>query len=92
MKTDTTTYSKLYKVYNKYRTKYKENPNSQQICCMWSTDNSPDVIEETAPFNDISEIFDIHISEEDAMILYDMDLWEAANMINKRIMDNEDPK
>jgi hypothetical protein len=48
---------------------------------MWSTCDPPDVIEGTEPFDDIEAAFSIHIDEEDALELYDMDLDEAARKI-----------
>jgi hypothetical protein len=69
----------LYKIYNKYRGRYPENSmDSKQMCLMWSTDDPPDVIEGTAPFDEIEEAFDIYIDDNDALELYDMTLEEAA--------------
>jgi hypothetical protein len=51
------------------------------MCCMWSTNNPPDIIEGTNPIYDIEDAFDIEISDEEAMRLYDMDLDEAAQQI-----------
>jgi hypothetical protein len=45
---------------------------------MWSTDNPPDEIEGTEPFNDIEEAFNIAIDDEDALEMYDMSLKEAS--------------
>jgi hypothetical protein len=48
---------------------------------MWSTDDPPDIIEGTEPFCDIETAFDIRISDDDALELYDMDLDKAARKI-----------
>ncbi len=73
----------LEKIYNKHRRNYSENPDSKQMCCMWSTDDPPDVIEETEPLNDIEDTFDIEISDDDALELYEMNLQEAFNYIQE---------
>ena len=48
---------------------------------MWSTNNPPDQIIETEPFDDIEAAFSIVIDEDDAMDLYDMFLKDAAKRI-----------
>jgi len=48
---------------------------------MWSTNDPPDIIEGTSPFDDIEDTFSISISDDDAVELYDMDLDEAARKI-----------
>lgn len=53
------------------------------MCCMWPTDDPPDVLEDTEPLLDIEEAFDISIDEDAAIELYDMMLDEAT----KRIME-----
>ena len=80
MNTDTqkTIHDKLYDIYQKHRKKYKNNPNSKQMCCMWSTSNPPDVIEDTEPFYDIENAFDITINDDDCLELYDMEIEEAV--------------
>ncbi len=80
-----TIYEKLHKIYQKHRRKYKNNSDSKQLCCMWSTSNPPDVIEDTEPFYDLEDAFDITISDEDCLELYDMKLEEAVIKINKII-------
>lgn len=76
-----TVYETLHRIYQKHRRKYRENGDSKQMCCMWSTDDPPDIIEGTPPFDDIEAAFDITIDEDSAMELYDMDLDEAAASI-----------
>ena len=75
------TYNILHEIYQKHRRNYRENGDSKQMCCMWSTNNPPDIIEGTEPFEDIEEAFDIVIDEDDAMDLYDMLLQDAIKKI-----------
>ena len=51
------------------------------MCCMWSTNDPPDQIEGTGPFDDIETAFNIVIYEDDAIDLYDMFLEDAAKKI-----------
>jgi hypothetical protein len=74
-------YDILHRIYRTHRRNYLENPDSNQMCCMWSTDDPPDVIEGTSPFEDIEDAFGILIDDEVALELYDMDLDEAAKKI-----------
>jgi len=71
----------LHALYSKHRTKHRENPDSKQMCCMWSTDDPPDIIEGTEPICDIENAFEIQISDSDAFELYEMDLDSAAQKI-----------
>ncbi len=75
-------YNELHKIYQKHRKKYKRNPDSKQMCCMWSTSNPPDIIEDTKPFYDIEDAFDIIINGDNCMELYDMKLEEAVIKID----------
>jgi len=77
------TYKILYWIYDKHRRKYRENGDSRQMCCMWSTNDPPDDIEGTDPFVDIEKAFGIVIAKDNVFELYDMNLEEAA----KRIME-----
>ena len=81
-------YAKLYQIYKKYQKAYKHNPDSHQMCCMWSTVNPPDSIEDTKQIHDIEKSFNIHLDEMEAFELYDMDLDEAA----KRILEIKERK
>ncbi len=73
------TFDTLYGIYNKHRRHHPENSfDTEQMCLMWSTDNPPDEIEGTEPFNDIEEAFNIAIDDEDALEMYDMSLKEAS--------------
>ena len=74
-------YETLHRIYQKHRRQYRENGDSKQMCCMWSTHEPPDIIEGTPPFEDIEDAFGIAVDEDAAMALYDMDLDEAARKI-----------
>ena len=76
-----TVYEVLHRIYETYRRHYPENPDSEQICCMWSTDDPPDIIEGTPPLIDIEDAFDISIDDDTASELYDIRLDEAARKI-----------
>ena len=74
-------YKTLHAIYNNHRSKYRENPDSKQMCCMWSTDDPPDVLEDTQPLLDLEEAFNICFDEDTAIELYDMKLDEATKKI-----------
>ena len=76
-------YDKLHQIYQNHLRNHKENSDSQQMCCMWSTDDPPDVIEDTQPILDIEDAFDISLDEDSIFKLYDMHLDEAAREIIK---------
>ena len=88
MSTYQSTYKTLHEIYEKHRRNYRENGDSKQMCCMWSTDDPPDQIEGTEPFDDIEAAFNIVIDEDDALDLYDMFLKDAA----KRIIEMQKEK
>ena len=73
----------LKAIYNKHRRNHPENPDSKQLCCMWSTNDPPDVIEGTEPFYDIESAFGVHLNNDEALELYDMTLKQALKYINK---------
>lgn len=75
------TFNTLHQIYDKHRRNYPENSDSAQMCCMWSTDDPPDIIADTEPFIDIEAAFKIVIDEDEALLLYDMDLKDAAKRI-----------
>lgn len=74
-------YQALLAIYNKHRRKYRGNPDSKQMCCMWSTNNPPDSLSDTQPIFDIEDAFNIKIDEDEAMEIYDMVLDEAIKKI-----------
>ena len=71
----------LFKIFVKYKKRYKNPPNSKDMACMWSITKPPDIVEDTPPFNDIEKAFNILIDEDDCLELYDMDLNEATEKI-----------
>ena len=75
-------------IYQKHRKKHRENPDSKQMCCMWSTNDPPDVLEDTKPLLDLMAAFDIRIDEDAAIELYDMTLDQAATRIVELIKVN----
>ncbi len=74
-------YQTLHEIYNKHRRKYRGNPDSKQMCCMWSTNKPPDFLSGTQPIFDIEDAFNIKIDENEAMEIYDMILDEAIKKI-----------
>ena len=74
-------YETLHRIYQKHRRQYRENGDSKQMCCMWSTNDPPDIIEGTPPFDDIEDAFGITVDDDAAMELYDMHLDEATRKI-----------
>ena len=79
---------KLTSIYNRYLIQFRENTNSKQMCCMWSTDDPPDVLTETSQLVEIEEAFGIKLSEDLAVEIYDLSLSDAANRI-KTILDEQ---
>ena len=71
----------LHGVYDKHRRRHRENPDSNQMCCMWSTSNPPDDIQGTMPLCDIERALDITIDEDIAVTIYDMTLDQAADIL-----------
>lgn len=55
------------------------------MCCMWSTDDPPDTITDTDQWAEIEEKLDMSFEEDEAFVLYDMDLDEAAEAIVERM-------
>jgi hypothetical protein len=51
------------------------------MCCMWSTNDLPDLIEGTPPFDDIEYEFNISIDDDTALELYDLNLADSAGKI-----------
>jgi hypothetical protein len=74
-------YETLHRIYEKHRRNYRENGDSKQMCCMWSTYDPPDIIEGTPPSDDIEDAFGITLDDDTASELYDMHLDKAATKI-----------
>ena len=49
-------------MHDRYWIQFPENTNSNQMCCMWSTDNPPDILTETDQLVEIKDAFGIHSS------------------------------
>jgi hypothetical protein len=77
----------LYKIFREYVGHMEPNENSQ-FCIMWALDDPPDVLEITPQIGSIEEAFDISLSEDDAVELFDMSLLEASFRIQKAIESN----
>jgi len=82
-------YERLHKLYKKHLRRFK-NPDSKQICCMWSTRNPPDEIYDCSQMDDIQDEFNVRVTEDDALELYDMTLDEATKFIAKLIRTQND--
>jgi len=80
-------YDILHDIYKKYLT---EGPDSKQICGMWSMSNPPDSddIFYSSQIDEIENKFNLELSEDDVMELYDMDLNEAVEYIEKLKKEN----
>ncbi len=50
---------------------------------MWSTNDPPDIVEGTQPFQDIEKAFSIMIEDDDAFKMYEMTLKEALIRIQE---------
>ncbi len=75
-------YDILNEIYQIHRRKYPENSrDSRQMCLMWSTNDPPDIIEDTPPFDDIADAFGITIDWEEALEFYDIHLDEAVTRL-----------
>ncbi len=77
----------LYKVFREYAGHLEPNENSQ-LCIMWALNDPPDVLDCTAQIGSIEEAFDISLSEDDAVELFDMSLLEASLYIQKILENN----
>ena len=82
-------YTKLYNIYKKYRARHRENPDSKQMSCMWSSKNPPDILLDTKPIIEIDKMFEIELDEDQCVDIYDMDISEAAKAIIQKLNDNK---
>lgn len=74
-------YQRLHRIYKKYQSRYRRNPDSKQMACMWSTYRLPDTLCDTKQIEEIEKEFGIELTEDEAVELYDMLLDEAAKRI-----------
>lgn len=70
----------LIKIHKKYSGERRSNEDSQ-MCTLWSTSNPPDILENTAPFDKLVDVFDYGFSEKEAVEFYDMEIKDAAAYI-----------
>ncbi len=78
----------LIKIHEKYSSK-RYSDESSQMCTMWSTDDPPDILEDTEPLEAICNMIDKNIDEDYAVELYDMTLKEAAVSLYAFLKENE---
>ncbi|MCF6318953.1 MAG: hypothetical protein L3J83_06705 [Proteobacteria bacterium] len=78
---------RFYAIYRKHVKRYSHT-DTNQMCCMWSISNPPDQIFETAQIYDIENEFDLELTEDDAMELYDMDCSVAIAFIQRKLEEN----
>jgi hypothetical protein len=76
----------LYTIFREYVGHIEPNENSQ-LCIMWAPDDPPDVLDITPQIGSIEEAFDISLSEDDAVELFDMSLLEASFYI-QNLLEN----
>jgi len=72
----------LIKVHRKYSGE-KFSDRESQMCTLWSTLDPPDILEGTAPLNEIEKVFEFSFTEMQAVEFYDMTIEEAAEYIFK---------
>ena len=70
----------LNKIHKKYSGERRSNEDSQ-MCTLWSISNPPDVLECTAPYYEIVDVFNYEFSEEKSIEFYDMNIKDAATYI-----------
>lgn len=79
---NTSTKNRLQELHDQYRKLYRESTNPKQMCCMWSIKDPPNDLVNTDQIYSIEEIFNIALSEEDVMDIYDMNVVDAAARID----------
>ena len=77
----------LIKIHKKYSGERHSNENAQ-MCTLWSVYDPPDILEDTAPFNELVKAFNFDFSEDEAVEFYDMNISDAAayifNLLQKK--------
>ena len=76
--------NKLFILFERYSPESKPNADSQ-MCLLWSIKNPPDVLEGTIQLEAIEAEFEITITEDEAVEIYDMNLQEASEYIQELI-------
>lgn len=69
--------NKLFLLFERYSPESKPSADSQ-MCLLWSVKNPPDVLEGTKQLEAIEAEFEIIITEDAAVEMYDMNLQEAS--------------
>ena len=77
-------YNRLIEIYIKHCNYYR-NKDSKQMCCMWDLEDLPDEIFECDQIYDIMNEFDIDLTEDDAIEMYDMNFDLAVNFIEEKL-------
>ncbi|MDA3809030.1 MAG: hypothetical protein PF518_01750 [Spirochaetaceae bacterium] len=83
-KMNSKTKNKLLVIFKKYIPEKKPNEKSQ-MCLIWSTEKSPDILTETDQMEDLETVFNLDFSEDEAIQIYDMTIAEAAIYIDEII-------
>lgn len=81
-------YDRLFAIYIKHCRSFN-NKDSKQMCCMWSIDDPPDEIYYCDQIYDIQEEFDVSLTEDDALDLYDMYFEDAVDFVIRKIENKE---
>jgi len=63
--------------------RYKHR-DTRQMCCMWSIANPPDEIYECDQIYNIEEEFNISLTEDETLSLYNMNFEEAVQFIKMK--------
>jgi hypothetical protein len=77
-------FNKLCTIYKKY-TSNKTPFEESQICMLWDVNDPPDILEISEQHQEIEESFGIEIDEDSAVEMYDMNLREASEFLEKLI-------
>lgn len=72
--------NKLLLLFERYSPESKPSADSQ-LCLLWSVKNPPDVLEGTNQLEAIEAEFEIIITEDEAIEIYDMNLQEASEVL-----------
>ena len=82
-------YDRLYKIYIEYCRVFK-NKDTGQMCCMWSTTDLPDEIYRCEQIHNIQAEFDLSLTKDDALEIYNMDFDDAVNFIIRLMKKRND--
>jgi len=82
--TSNETLNQLFLLFKRY-VKNSEPDAESQMCLLWSIKTPPDVLEDTKQLEDLEAAFNIGITEDEAIEMYDMNLLEASKYIQEMI-------